>query len=90
MAPRIQQLRHQQEKQQSRKWELEALLSDRRAELVDLEMVTRCVNDLRNLLDESFIAERKLFIQSFVKEIKVTGDEVLLTDTMPLPPEGTL
>ena len=53
-------------------------------------MVTRCVNDLRNLLDESFIAERKLFIQSFVKEIKVTGDEVLLTDTMPLPPEGTL
>jgi hypothetical protein len=33
---------------------------------------------------------RKSFIRSFVKEIKVTGAEVLLTYTMPLPPEGTL
>jgi site-specific DNA recombinase len=88
LAPRIQQLRHQQEKLQSRKWELEALLSDRRVELADLEMVTRCVNDLRNLLKESTLAERKSFIRSFVKEVKVTGDEVLLTYTMPLPPEG--
>jgi site-specific DNA recombinase len=53
-------------------------------------MVTRCVDDLHNLLDESSITERKSFIRSFVKEIKFTGDEVLLTYTMPLPPEGTL
>jgi site-specific DNA recombinase len=53
-------------------------------------MIAQCVDDLRNPLDESIIAERKSFIRSFVKEIKVTGDEVLLTYTMPLPPEVTL
>ena len=36
---------------------------------------------------ESTLAERKSFIRSFVKEVKVTGDEVLLTYTMPLPTE---
>ena len=51
-------------------------------------MVTECVDDLRSLLEESTLAERKSFIRSFVKEVKVTGDEVLLTYTMPLPPEG--
>ena len=67
---------------------MEALLSDRRVELADLRMVTRCVADLRSLLEESTLTERKSFISSFVKEVKVTGDEVLLVYTMPLPPEG--
>lgn len=88
LAPRIQQLRSRQEQLQSRKWELEALLSDRRVELANLETVTRYVHDLRSLLDESSLTERKSFIRSFVKEVKVTSDEVLLTYTMPLPPQG--
>ena len=77
-----------QEQLQSRKWELETLLSDRRVELANLETVTRYVDDLRNLLQESSLTERKSFIRSFVKEVKVTGDEFLLTYTMPLPPQG--
>jgi len=64
---------------QAAKWELEALLSDRKMELADLETVTRYVEDLRDLLNESSLVERKAFIRSFVKEVKVTGDEVLLT-----------
>jgi site-specific DNA recombinase len=56
--------------------------------LADLETVTQCVDDLRSLLEENTLAERKSFIRSFVKEVKVTGDDVLLTYTMPLPPEG--
>ncbi len=44
--------------------------------------------DLRNTLSESSIAERKSFIRSFVKEVKVTGDEVLLTYTIPMLPKG--
>ena len=51
-----------------------------------METVTHYVDDLRNLLEESSLTERKSFIRSFVKEVKVTGDEVLLTYTMPLPP----
>ncbi len=88
VAPRIQQLRCRQEQLQSRKWHLEMLLSDRRVELANLETVTLYVKDLRNLLEESSLTERKSFIRSFVKEVKVTGDEVLLTYTMPLPPQG--
>jgi hypothetical protein len=88
VAPRIQQLRHRQQQLQARKWELEALLSNRRVELANLETVPRYVADLRNLLNESSLTERKAFIRSFVKEVKVTGDEVLLTYTMPLPPQG--
>ncbi|MCL0050804.1 hypothetical protein M1N22_03065 [Dehalococcoidia bacterium] len=72
-------LRHRQEQLQSRKWELETLLSDRRVELASLETVTRYVDDLRNLLGESSLTERKSLIRSFVKEVKVTSDEVLLT-----------
>jgi len=46
-------------------------------ELADTETVTQYVNDLRNLLSENPLTERKSFIRSFVKEVKVTGDEVL-------------
>lgn len=88
LAPRIQQLRRRQQQLQAKKWELEALLSNRRVELANLETVTQYVDDLRNLLNESSLTERKAFIRSFVKEVKVTGDEVLLTYTMPLPPQG--
>jgi hypothetical protein len=87
LAPRIQQLRYPQEQLQSRKWELEALLSDRRVELTDMEVVTRCVEDLRDLLEESELAGRKAFVRSFVREVRVIGNEVLLTYTMPFPPE---
>ena len=39
LAPRIHHLRHRQEQLQARKWELEALLSDRQTQLADLEAV---------------------------------------------------
>ena len=44
------------------------------------------LDELRNLFNNSSLVERKAFIQSFVKEVKVTGDEVLLTYTVPLSP----
>jgi len=56
--------------------------------LADLETVTRYVDDLRSLLDESSLAERKSFIRSFVREVKVTGDEVLLAYTVPVLSQG--
>ena len=88
LAPRIQQLRQQRERLQATRWELEQQISDRRVELADVETVTRCVSDLHNLLSESSISERKTFIRSFVKEVKVTGGEVLLTYTIPMLPKG--
>ena len=88
LAPRIHELRNRQEKLQARRAQIESFLSDRRVELASPEIVKSYVDDLRNLLNNSSLAERRAFIRSFVKEVKVTGDEVLLTYTMPLSPEG--
>ena len=52
------------------------------------EIVKSYVDDLRTLLNNSSLAERRAFTRSFVKEVKVTGNEALLTYTMPLPPTG--
>ncbi|MDP2917592.1 MAG: recombinase family protein [Dehalococcoidia bacterium] len=88
LAPRIQQLRQRKEQLQATKWKLEQELSDRRVELADAETVAGYVNDLHNVLNESSLAEKKSFVRSFVKEVKVTGGDVLLTYTIPMLPKG--
>ena len=88
LMPRIQQHKYQLEKLHSTKAELEMKLNQRRIELADVETVTTYVEDLHNLLSESSLAERKSFIRSFVKEVKVKGKEVELTYTIPMPPSG--
>ena len=64
------------------------LLSDKKVELADMKTVAGYVADLRNLLSESPLAERKSFTKSFIKEVKVIGAEVRLTYTVPMPPKG--
>ena len=90
LAPRIQALRHQEDQLQAARLELEELLTERRIELADETVVRSYVEDLREVLTNSPLPEQKAFIRSFVKEVRVTGKEVLLTYTIPLPPEGTL
>ena len=67
---------------------VEQELSERRLELADKATVSNCVTDLRNLLTETSLAERKSFIRSFVKEIKMTGNQVILTYTIPMFTKG--
>ena len=69
------------------KLELDNLLSDRKVELADPETVKNYVVDLHKLLEESTLFERKSFIKSFVKEVRVTGAEALMTYTIPMPPK---
>ncbi len=85
LAPRIQQLRDRQKQLLATRWELEALLADRHLELADAETVGRYVQDLRTLLTESALAERRSFIRSFVTEVKATGDKVVVSYTIPMP-----
>ncbi len=59
-------------------------------QLADMEMVTRYVEDLRGLLSKGSLSEQKAFICSFVKEVRVTGKEVLIIYTMPLPSDGAI
>ena len=89
LAPRIHNLRERQERLQARRVEIERFLSDRRVELASPAMMHRYVSDLRNLLNNSSLPERKAFIRSFVREVEVAGDGVLLTYAMPLAPGGT-
>jgi len=88
LAPRIQRLRQRQEQLEARRLELEYLLSDTKVELADMKTVAGYVADLRNLLSESPLAEKKSFIKSFVKEVKVIGTEVRLIYTIPMSPNG--
>ena len=72
----------------ARQMEIESQMSDRKVELADLESIANCVDDLRELLKEGSTAERRAFIRGFVKEVKVTGNEVVLSYTMPLIPDN--
>ena len=85
---RIRELRSRQDQLQARRMEIEGQMSDRKVELADLESITNCVDDLRELLKEGSTAERRAFIRGFVKEVKVTGNEVVLSYTMPLIPDN--
>ena len=84
LAPRIRELRIRHEKLTERKIQVEQQLSDRHIELASPEILSRYVNDLRKLLTVSELTEKKAFIRSFVKGIKVVGDEATLTYVMPL------
>ena len=45
------------------------------------------VDDLHGILGEGSLAERRAFIKSFIREVKVTGKEALLTYTTPILPD---
>ena len=87
MVPRIRELRSRQEQLQLRRIEIENQISDRKVELADLEIIYGYVDDLHDLLKEGSLTERRAFIRSFVKEVKVTGNEAVLSYSMPVIPD---
>ena len=56
--------------------------------MADAKSVRSYVNDLRDTLANSPLAEQKSFIRSFMGDIKVTGMGVLLTYKTPLVSHG--
>ena len=67
LAPRIKQLRLRHDQLQANRLELKTRLSDRKVELADFKTISMYVADLRNLLSESELVEKKSFVRSFVK-----------------------
>jgi site-specific DNA recombinase len=88
LKPRLQQLKQQHDRLLARKAELEILLSQRKIELVGPELTRQYVEDLRQFIDSTELTERRSFVKSFVKEIKVTGNEGRIRYTFPLPPDN--
>lgn len=62
----------------------------RKVELAGLKTISGYVNNRHDLLKEGTIAERRSFIRSLVREVTVTGDEVVLNYILPLPDIRTL
>jgi hypothetical protein len=62
-------------------------LSNRRVLLVNIRAVSNDVEDFWDFLEESVIAERRLFINSFVKQIDIIGYEAILHYSIPMVPE---
>jgi site-specific DNA recombinase len=87
LVPRIRELQSRQEQLQARRIEIEAQMSDRRVELADLETISHYVEDLHDLLKEGSLTERRAFIRSFVREVRVTGDKATQIYSIPLLPE---
>ena len=87
LVDRIRELRQQQERLQVRRIEVETQMSDRQVELVDLNTMTGYITEMQEVLREGTLTERRAFIRSFVQEIKVTGNEVLMTYSPPIPPD---
>ncbi len=88
LKPRLQELRAQHDRLLARKSELDGLMSQRKIELASPEVVRKYVEDLHRLIDESDLLERKTFIKSFVKEIKVMGNEGIIKYTFPMFPDN--
>ena len=89
LSPRIKELRLRQDKLLQSKAELENQIAEERIESIDSETSAWYVQELAGLLDEGSLAERRAFLKSFIKEVRVTDNKVLMTYTMPVMPDGT-
>ena len=54
-------------------------------EEVDIYIVKSYTRDLKSLLEESDIIERKAFLRSFIKRIEINKDEARIYYHLPLP-----
>ena len=88
LSPRIHHLRHRQEQVQAAKADAEETVSERSSDRLSNREVRKYVGELRRLIQESELAERKAFIKSFVREIVVKGDQAELRYVIPLGAGG--
>ena len=70
-------------------WEEAASLLERRKFALPTSAEIKVyVADFRILLQEGTFPERKALIRNFVKGIEISGDEAVLTYTIPMPSDG--
>ena len=85
LTPRIRELKSRQEDLNKARVQIEAEMVVDQVKQVDLSTVKSYARDLRMLLQESEITERKAFIRSFVKRIVIGKDQVTLHYRLPIP-----
>ena len=88
LAPRIKELKLRQDELSKARVLLEAEMAVQGVQQVDEAMVKAYAEDLRELLGEADLTERKAFIRSFVKRIEIDKGQVTVHYALPLPPDG--
>ena len=89
VSPRIHQHGHRQEQLEAAHEEIQDRIKGRKQEVVDIKTVTKYAAELRELLAKGSIVDRRSFVRSFVKEIRVGKEEAKIKYTIPMPPEDT-
>ena len=83
-SARIKEHRERQERLEDAAADARAILSQRRTVLDDVETIAAYAQDMKQFLNESELAERRAFIETFVKEIVVMPGDALLRYTIPI------
>ena len=89
-SDRIREHRDRQERLEDLAAEARAILSQRRADLDDVETIAAYAQDMSEFLKESELTERRAFIETFVKEIVVMPGDALLRYTIPMPDDSRI
>jgi site-specific DNA recombinase len=90
LAPRIRELKARQDELNKARIEVEAEMVARGFEQVDAAVVKAYAQDLRGLLEEADLTERKAFLRSFVRRIEIDRDRVTIHYNLPQPQEERL
>ena len=83
-SDRIREHRDRQGRLEDLAAEARAILSQRRANLDDVETIAAYAQDMSEFLKESELTERRAFIETFVKEIVVMPGDALMRYTIPI------
>ena len=90
LSPRIKELKLRQDELSKARVLLEAEMAAQGVEPIDEALVKAYAEDLRGLLEESDLTERKAFLRSFVKRIEIDEGQVTVLYTLPMPPDGKI
>jgi len=86
LSSRIKELKSRQEELEKKRVHLETEIASKGIELLDVDLIKKRARDLRQLLVESELTERKAFLRSFVKRIETDGKSVTVRYRMPIVP----
>jgi len=86
LAPRIRKLKIKRDELLTQRNQAECSLKMSVIETPDINMIRDHVDDIKQLLSESSIIERRAFLKSFVKNIEVEKETVTVNYHLPMPP----
>ena len=88
LSPRIKELKARQDELNRNRVLMEAEMAVHGAQPVNEALVKAYAEDLRAVLEEADITERKVFLRSFVRRVEIDKDQVTVHYTLPMPPDG--